>query len=94
MTRRSAIMGIFRDIVTAIKGGASEVGEAIVDVKPRILNRNPRSTNGIQKPNKACRNSAGISLAKDLSIVNADIERYTEKARQALERIVIWPENC
>ena len=83
-------MGIFRDIVTAIKGGASEVGEAIVDSQAmRILEQEIREAqNGIQKAKQSLSKlkAQEISLAKELSIVNADIDRYTDKAKQALEK--------
>ncbi|PCH61854.1 MAG: hypothetical protein COC19_03950 [SAR86 cluster bacterium] len=83
-------MSIFKDIVTAIRGGASEAGEAIVDSQAlRILEQEIRDAeNGIREAKSSLSKlkASEISLRKDLNIVNEDIADYTASARSALEK--------
>jgi phage shock protein A len=83
-------MNIFRDILTAIKGGASEVGEAIVDSQAlRILEQEIRDAeNGIAKAKEQLRNlkSREIRLGRNLAALKSDETGYTEKAKACKEK--------
>ena len=83
-------MSIFRSIITAIRGGASEAGEAIIDANAiRILEQEIRDAdNGIRKATSSLTQlkSKEIALSKQLSSLSADIEDYTTKARGALTK--------
>ncbi len=82
-------MSIFGDIVTAIKGGASEVGEAIVDSQAiRIYEQEIREAEtAIDKAKKSLTGlkATEISLKRNLNTLNADIGDYETKAMQALD---------
>lgn len=83
-------MSIFKDIVTAIRGGVSEAGEAIVDSQAlRILEQEIRDAENAIREAKGSLSklkASEISLRKDLSVVNDDIADYTAAARSALEK--------
>lgn len=83
-------MGIFRDIVTAVRGGVSEAGEAIVDSQAlRILEQEIRDADqaiATAKQSLSKLKAQEIGLSKELSVVNSDIDDYTNKARKALEK--------
>lgn len=81
-------MSIFKSILTAIRGGASEAGEAIIDANAiRILEQEIRDAdNGIRKATSSLTQlkSKEIGLSKELTSLNADITDYTAKAKGAL----------
>lgn len=83
-------MSIFRSIITAIRGGASEAGEAIIDANAiRILEQEIRDAdNGIRKATSSLTQlkSKEIALSKQLSSLSADIDDYTAKAKGALAK--------
>lgn len=85
-----SIGNIFRDIVTAVRGGVSEAGEAIVDSQAiRILEQEVRDAeDGIAsaKQNLAKLKAQEIKLSRQISDLDADIGDYTNKARSALEK--------
>ncbi len=82
-------MSIFGDIITAIKGGASEVGEAIVDSQAiRIYEQEIREAEtAIQQAKKSLTGlkSSEIGLKRSLNTLNNDIADYETKAMQALD---------
>ena len=84
-----ALGNIFKDIVTAVKGGVSEVGESIVDTQAiRILEQEIREAeDGIANAKNSLSKlkAQEIKLSRDLSELSTDIEDYTTKARGALE---------
>jgi len=83
-------MGIFSSIITAIKGGVSEVGEGIVDANAiRILEQEIREADtGIQKATVSLTElkAKEIGLSKELANLNADIDDYMSKAKGALSQ--------
>ena len=82
-------MGVLRDMFTALRGGASEVGEAIVDANAiRILEqeiRDAESAIASAKQSLTRMKSTEIKLKRELSTLNADIADYERKAVSALE---------
>ncbi|VAX00675.1 hypothetical protein MNBD_GAMMA22-2832 [hydrothermal vent metagenome] len=82
-------MSIFGDIITAIKGGASEVGESIVDSQAiRIYEQEIREAEtAIQKAKKSLTGlkTSEIGLKRSLNTLNNDIADYETKAMQALD---------
>ncbi len=81
-------MGILRDIVTAIRGGVSEAGEAIVDGQAlRILEQEIRDAEEAIRKAKgslAELKAKAIALSKQRGDIEADIADYTTKAKAAL----------
>ncbi len=81
---------IFKDIVTAVRGGVSEVGESIVDSQAlRILEQEIREAeDGIAtaKISLSKLKAQEIKLSRQLSTLNTDIDDYTGKARAALSQ--------
>ena len=82
-------MGVLRDMFTALKGGANEVGEAIVDANAiRILEQEIRDAeNAIASAKQSLTRmkSTEIKLKRELATLNADIGDYERKAVAALE---------
>lgn len=83
-------MSIFKDIVTAIRGGVNEAGEAIVDSQAlRILEQEIRDAENAIREAKGSLSklkASEISLRKELKVVDEDIADYTAAARSALEK--------
>ena len=81
-------MGVLRDMLTALRGGASEVGEAIVDANAiRILEqeiRDAESAIGSAKQSLTRMKSSEIKLKRDIATCEADIADYEQKAVAAL----------
>ena len=81
-------MGVLKDLMQAIKGGANEVGEAIVDANAiRILEqeiRDAESAIASAKQSLTRMKSSEIRLKRDLSTLGADIADYEQKAIAAL----------
>jgi len=81
-------MSILRDIVTAIRGGASEVGESIVDSQAiRILEQEIRDAEeGIGKAKTSLSKLKGreIQMKKDVSAIEDDLTAYTSAAKDAM----------
>lgn len=79
-------MNILKDIIKAFKGGANEVGEAIVDSQAlRILEQEIReSDEGIAKAKVQLRNlkSKEIKIQRNLKSLKDDEAQYTAKAKQ------------
>lgn len=82
-------MSILKDIFTAIKGGASEVGESIVDSQAlRILEQEIREADeGIAKAKVQLRNlkSKEIKLQRQLNSLQDEEAQYTSKAKACKE---------
>ncbi|MFV2060270.1 MAG: PspA/IM30 family protein [Gammaproteobacteria bacterium] len=82
-------MSIFGDIITAIKGGANEVGESIVDSQAiRIYEQEIREAEiAIEKAKKSLTTlkTTEIGLKRKLNTLNDDISDYETKAMQALD---------
>ncbi len=82
-------MSIFGDIITAIKGGANEAGEAIVDSQAiRIYEQEIREAEtAIEKAKKSLTSlkTSEIGLKRKLNTLNDDIADYETKAMQALD---------
>ena len=81
-------MGVLRDMFTALKGGANEVGEAIVDANAvRILEqeiRDAESAIGSAKQSLTRMKSSEIKLKREIASLDADVADYERKAVQAL----------
>ena len=81
-------MGVLRDLMQAVRGGANEVGEAIVDANAiRILEqeiRDAESAISSAKQSLTRMKSSEIRLKRDLSSLAADISDYEQKALAAL----------
>ena len=81
-------MGVLRDLMQAVRGGANEVGEAIVDANAiRILEqeiRDAESAIASAKQSLTRMKSSEIRLKRDLSSLGADIADYEQKALAAL----------
>ena len=79
---------IFRDMVTALRGGASEVGEAIIDSQAlRILEQEIRDAeDGIAtaKQSLAKLKAQEIKLSRQIADIDTDLGDYTAKAKAAL----------
>ncbi len=82
-------MSILKNILTAIRGGASEVGEAVVDANAlRILGQEIRDAeDAIGKAKQSLTNlkASEIKLKRELNTIHKDISDYESKAMQALE---------
>jgi len=82
-------MSILRNLFTAIKGGASEVGESIVDSQAvRILEQEIRDADEAIKKAKLSLTklkASEIKLKREISSLNADVSGYETKAMQALD---------
>ncbi|MCU7935458.1 MAG: PspA/IM30 family protein [Candidatus Thiodiazotropha sp. (ex Dulcina madagascariensis)] len=81
-------MSILKDIFTAIRGGASEAGEAIVDANAiRILEQEVRDAEtAIAKAKQSLNRlkSAEIKLKREINSLNTDYDDYEAKAIEAL----------
>lgn len=82
-------MSILKSILTAIRGGASEVGEAVVDANAvRILEQEIRDAEdaiGKAKQSLTSLKASEIKLKRELNTLQNDISDYESKAIQALE---------
>ena len=81
-------MGVLKDLMQAVRGGANELGEAIVDANAiRILEqeiRDAESAISSAKQSLTRMKSSEIRLKRDLSTLAADIADYEQKAISAL----------
>ena len=81
-------MGVLRDMFTALKGGANEVGEAIVDANAiRILEQEIRDAEaaiGSAKQSLTRMKSAEIKLKREVATIDQDVADYEQKAVSAL----------
>ncbi len=81
-------MSIFKDLMTAIRGNVSSVGDAIVDHQAiTILEQSIRDgNNNLAEAKVGVRNlkAEALKLDKSVSELQDDIEGYTSKARKAL----------
>ncbi len=81
-------MGVLRDMFTALKGGANEVGEAIVDANAiRILEQEIRDAEAAiasAKQSLTRMKSSEIKLKREVATIDADVADYEQKAVQAL----------
>ncbi len=81
-------MGVLRDMLTALRGGASEVGEAIVDANAiRILEQEIRDAEaaiGSAKQSLTRMKSSEIKLKREMATLDADVADYEQKAVAAL----------
>ena len=81
-------MGVLRDMFTALKGGANEVGEAIVDANAiRILEQEIRDAeNAISSAKQSLTRmkSAEIKLKREVATIDQDVADYEQKAVSAL----------
>lgn len=82
-------MGILKNILTAVRGGASEVGESIVDANAvRILGQEIRDAQdaiGKAKQSLTGLKASEIKLKREINSLESDIASYEGKAVQALE---------
>jgi phage shock protein A len=82
-------MSILKNILTAVRGGASEVGEAVVDANAmRILAQEIRDAeNAITKAKQSLTGlkASEIKLKREVNSLQQDITDYESKALQALE---------
>jgi len=82
-------MSILRNILTAVRGGASEVGEAVVDANAmRILSQEIRDAEeAIGKAKQSLTNlkATEIRLKREVNSLHQDIADYESKALQALD---------
>lgn len=82
-------MSIFKDLITAIRGNVSSVGESIVDHQAiTILEQSIRDGNNNLAASKVgVRNlkAEALKLDKQVAEIDEDIEGYTSKAKKALE---------
>ena len=81
-------MSILKDLLTALKGGANEIGEAIVDANAvRILEQEIRDAEaaiGNAKQSLTRMKSAEIRLKREVATLDADVADYERKALAAL----------
>ena len=81
-------MGVLRDMFTALRGGANEVGEAIVDANAiRILEQEIRDAEtaiGSAKQSLTRMKSSEIKLKREIATLDADVADYERKAVAAL----------
>jgi phage shock protein A len=84
------IMGILKSIMTAIRGGVSEVGEAVVDANAvRILEQEMRDAGeALAKAKSSLTNMKGseISLNRKVNVLSEDITGLESKAMACLEQ--------
>ena len=82
-------MGILQDLFTALKGGANELGEAVVDANAvRILEQEIRNAEeAINKAKQSLTQLKGteIQLKRTLNSLSQDISDYEAKALKALD---------
>ncbi|MDF1644254.1 MAG: PspA/IM30 family protein [Pseudomonadales bacterium] len=82
-------MSILKNILTAVRGGASEVGEAVVDANAmRILSQEIRDAeSAISKAKQSLTSlkASEIKLKREINSLQQDIADYESKALQALE---------
>ena len=82
-------MSILKDLFTAIRGGANEVGESIIDANAvRILEQEIRDAEqaiGKAKHSLTRLKSTEIQLAREVNSLNADVTDYENKALHALD---------
>ena len=82
-------MSILKNILTAVRGGASEVGEAVVDANAmRILSqeiRDAESAIGKAKQSLTSLKASEIKLKREINSLQQDVADYESKALQALE---------
>ena len=82
-------MSILKNILTAIRGGASEVGEAVVDANAmRILGQEIRDAEtAITKAKQSLTSlkASEIKLKREVNSLQQDITDYESKALKALE---------
>jgi len=82
-------MGILKNILTAVRGGASEVGESIVDANAvRILGQEIRDAQdaiGKAKQSLTGLKASEIKLKREINSLKSDVASYESKAVQALE---------
>ena len=83
-------MSILKNIMTALRGGASEVCESIVDANAtRILEQEIRDAdNAIVKAKKSLTSlkATEIKLKRELNTLTEDAKSYESKALQALQK--------
>ena len=81
-------MSVLRDLFTALRGGASEVGEAVIDANAvRILEQEIRDAEAaIGKAKQSLTRMKGteIRLKREIGVLDADIADYEKKALSAL----------
>lgn len=81
-------MSVLKDLMQAVRGGANELGEAIVDANAvRILEQEIRDAEtaiSSAKQSLTRMKSSEIRLKRDLSTLSADIADYEQKAIAAL----------
>ena len=81
-------MSVLRDLFTALRGGASEVGEAVIDANAvRILEQEIRDAEAaIGKAKQSLTRMKGteIRLKREIGVLDADISDYEQKALSAL----------
>ena len=81
-------MSVLRDLFTALRGGASEVGEAVIDANAvRILEQEIRDAEtAIGKAKQSLTRMKGteIRLKREIGVIDADIADYEQKAVTAL----------
>ena len=81
-------MSVLRDLFTALRGGASEVGEAVIDANAvRILEQEIRDAEtAIGKAKQSLTRMKGteIRLKREIGVIDADIADYEQKAMAAL----------
>ena len=81
-------MGVLRDMLSALKGGANEIGEAIVDANAiRILEQEIREAEqaiASAKQNLTRLKASEIRLRRDLATLEKDMADYERKAMAAL----------
>jgi len=82
-------MGILKNLLTAVRGGASEVGESVVDANAvRILGQEIRDAeDAISKAKQSLTGlkASEIKLKREINSLQSDISSYESKAMQALE---------
>ena len=81
-------MGVLRDMLSALKGGANEISEAIVDANAiRILEQEIREAEQAiagAKQNLTRLKASEIRLRRDLATLGTDVADYERKAMAAL----------
>ena len=81
-------MSVLRDLFTALRGGASEVGEAVIDANAvRILEQEIRDAEtAIGKAKQSLTRMKGteIRLKREIGVLDTDIADYEQKALAAL----------
>ena len=81
-------MSVLRDLFTALRGGASEVGDAIIDANAvRILEQEIRDAEeAIAKAKQSLTRMKGteIRLKREIGVLGTDVADYEQKALAAL----------